>query len=1057
MERCGVGVAPTPVHSHHPMRISSGKRKAFLAETDLHPDRRQPMHPDSTSEFLTAGRELTRPIEYPLSLGQRDVWMQSQLYPDGDVSKLSLMFSVWAPLDLPVFRQSLDLLTERHEILRTVFPADGSQPVARVLPEFQLDCPLVDCAGIERAEREEDQAVKIAAAKEHARELLAQSFDLANGPLLRARLLRFREDWHCLVLAFHRLILDGLHGAQLMNELAAIYGSLKRGEPLPRAPLIQYGQFAIEQQERLASGQIESNSRYWLGRLREPLPQMALPADFDPPAQRSSETALHTHYVAAELTDDLRKLQKQLRATAIQITTAALVVLLHRMTGDPDFLIAVPCSTRPKRATGTIGFFSGILPLRIEVPAGIVAHDLVRSVSHEFRKGMERREFPWTEVLNRCKSASRASRSLLPVSVSQIGIVARKGAGAPGDLTMVGIGGFGSASSHDLSLIVQEQSRLLLRFSYARKLFDDCTIRQWGSYMEGILRTFVAAPDTPVEQIPLGETDQAIAPCPAPVVAARTLDEHFRNQARLRPQAIAVTCGFERVDYGSLDRRANQWAHWLVRNRMGEVALIRGENSIRTIEAIAGAVRAGVSYRVVSTKSRPIPGCEVLDLERISYVVEGLPAEPPPMHPAQDGAASGASAAPWSLEPMDSVLLPSLDGPAGIYAVWHALASGARIVMAVEQDVVSAGRLLARETITVLSLNATQFAILAESIPEALEDLRLAVVSGGVAPGKLFRRAAARLKKTGLIYGYCPSGSWSFVAATDVTQDQRSWIRPPMALTGVEPVQILAPDGSMAPAGAFGRIQLGEGRSLRITSDSGRLRPDGSLELAGSDDESFQVDGIRPSLQDVVQVLGEHPRVTDSAIIATTNRSGRRRLAAFVEVASAENFEEKDLRTFLAAKLPSYLLPSIFVPVAPLPRTRDGRIDQAALPELDSWERENYRAPRTPEQAAIAAIWEEALGLDRVGIDDNFFELGGHSIGVAKVSQLIRERLGIEFPPTAMFEHSTIAAMTKRIAAIRDGERESRQGRQTGGIAQRLERRLDQAQQRRLAVRAALR
>ncbi|MBC7925528.1 MAG: AMP-binding protein, partial [Bryobacteraceae bacterium] len=662
--------------------------------------------------------------DYPLSLGQRDVWMQSQLYPNGDVSKLSLMFSIWGPLEIPLFRQALQSLVDRHEILRTVFPGiPNGEPVQRVLQNCLIDCPLLDCSAVSGATDQEDRAIKIETAKQHANQQQTPAFDLANGPVLRARLLYFKPEWHCLVLSFHRLVLDGLHGAQLMNELGQTYRRLKRQEDPLAPPAVQYGEFSRLQQERLQGGQMETNRQFWLQRLREPLPETALPVDFDAPPQRTSETALHTHNLPVELTSELRLLQKRYRATAIQIATAAFAVLLQRTTGENEFLIAVPCSTRPRGMGGTIGFFSGILPLGIRVPQGISASALIEAVSRQFREAMDHREFSWTEALNSLRNRRGRNRSLLPVSVSQIGIVARKGAGEPGDLTMVGIGGYGSASSHELSVIVQEQSRLSLRFSYAKDLFDPATVENWGRYMETILKGFVHFPDTAVDQLPLVESGSPNEKPATPKSADEpALLDLFLSQVQRHPDAVAVTCGSDQLTYAALNRSANRYAHWLASRGLGTCALllIEVENSCRMIGAILGAVKAGVCYALVRRGSNHTAEGIRLDPHIVSQEASNMPDHEPrkrvrgPMFADISGSFNeslhttgeqGASRlvqadACWKLSSADTVLLTSTTGPSAAFGMWASLLNGARLVLAVERDLLSLGHILVTQNVS---------------------------------------------------------------------------------------------------------------------------------------------------------------------------------------------------------------------------------------------------------------------------------------------------------------------------------------------------------------------
>jgi acyl carrier protein len=128
------------------------------------------------------------------------------------------------------------------------------------------------------------------------------------------------------------------------------------------------------------------------------------------------------------------------------------------------------------------------------------------------------------------------------------------------------------------------------------------------------------------------------------------------------------------------------------------------------------------------------------------------------------------------------------------------------------------------------------------------------------------------------------------------------------------------------------------------------------------------------------------------------------------------------LRTFLRGKLPEYMVPSAFVALDVLPLSPNGKVDRNALPvpecarpELE----ETYRAPATPVEQALAGLWAEVLGLERVGTQDNFFELGGHSLLATQVISRLRKTLQVELPLRALFEAPTVAALAERVEQVR--------------------------------------
>ncbi|HEX7184093.1 MAG TPA: amino acid adenylation domain-containing protein, partial [Thermoanaerobaculia bacterium] len=170
------------------------------------------------------------------------------------------------------------------------------------------------------------------------------------------------------------------------------------------------------------------------------------------------------------------------------------------------------------------------------------------------------------------------------------------------------------------------------------------------------------------------------------------------------------------------------------------------------------------------------------------------------------------------------------------------------------------------------------------------------------------------------------------------------------------------------------------GARLYDTGDLARLRPDGTLEFLGRVDHQVKVRGFRIELGEIEAALARHPAVAQTVVLARTDRGSDPRLVAYLAATvPGEAPKPEELRTFLREGLPEYMLPAAFVALDAFPLTPNGKVDRKALPapEITSPARE-YVAPGSPVEEAMAALWAEVLGLERVGANDNFFELGGH-------------------------------------------------------------------------------
>jgi amino acid adenylation domain-containing protein len=215
------------------------------------------------------------------------------------------------------------------------------------------------------------------------------------------------------------------------------------------------------------------------------------------------------------------------------------------------------------------------------------------------------------------------------------------------------------------------------------------------------------------------------------------------------------------------------------------------------------------------------------------------------------------------------------------------------------------------------------------------------------------------------------------------------------------------------------------GARLYRTGDRVRWRPDGALEFLGRLDDQMKIRGHRIEPGEIEAALGAHPAVREAVVVAREAVPGDRRLVAYLVTGGAPVPAVGELRHFLKATLPEYMVPAAFVVLEALPLTPNGKLDRKALTATDDAglaPRGTYMAPRSPTEVEMAAIWAEVLQVPRVGIHDNFFDLGGHSLMAIKLFSLIREHFQRDLPLSSLFLRPTIAQFTELVEPLPDGE-----------------------------------
>jgi amino acid adenylation domain-containing protein len=211
------------------------------------------------------------------------------------------------------------------------------------------------------------------------------------------------------------------------------------------------------------------------------------------------------------------------------------------------------------------------------------------------------------------------------------------------------------------------------------------------------------------------------------------------------------------------------------------------------------------------------------------------------------------------------------------------------------------------------------------------------------------------------------------------------------------------------------------GGRLYRTGDLVRARPDGELEFIGRGDDQVKIRGQRLELGEITTTLNTHPSVHSSVVIVDELISGERQLVAFVVPAEGAVAEAEPLRTHLAGRLPSFMLPTDFVWLPEFPTTPSGKVDRSALAALrqaNSSRTASAAVPRNQLEEALVAIVAELLGLETVGTDENFFTLGGHSLLGAQVIARIGDRFGVEMSLRSLFDQPTVAEMAVEVERL---------------------------------------
>ena len=982
---------------------------------------------------------------YPLAPLQEGILFHSLYDPGADPYLEQLTARLEGPLDAPAFAAAWQRVIERHAALRTAFlwkTVDRSVQLVRRRAE--LPWTVRDWPG------EAGWQELLAADR-------ARGFDLGRAPLMRLTLVRTGESSHRLVWTSHHLIFDGWGFPLILSEVFAFYQN--PGLQLP--PARSYRDFIAW----LAQRDDSEAERHWREALRgftEPTP---LP--FDHAAATGDPIDRSVTFPAAELEALAQRLQLPLN-TLVQ---GAWALLLSRYSQAMDVVFGAVVSGRPAELPGVesiVGLFINTVPVRARIPEDEPASAWLARFQAE-QVGL--RQYQWTplsrvQALSEVPPGEPLFASLLafenyPIDPSVSGHL--------GELRIVDAE-LDERTNYPLGLtVVARGGDLSLRLS-AQPRFEPATVERLLAHLGSLLQALAANPDRPPRELPMlseGERRQVLVDwndtaSPFPNLS---IPELFAEQAALRPDAIAIEQGEERLTYRELQERAGRVARRMIAGglRPEQRVAVLAERSPDLIVNLLAVLQAGGAYLPLDpAHPQERRDWMVRDAGAIPLTLEETEADLPQVLPdslAYVMYTSGSTGTPKGVAvthrnvvrlvrgadyaEMDHtwLQLAPVSFDASTLEIWAPLLNGGRLVLFPGRiaSLEELARVIERRGVTSAWLTAGLFHEMVDGRLDGLAPLRQLLAGGDVISPDHARRVREAHPGLALINGYGPTEGTTFtcchrILTMEETVGETVPIGRPIAnarayvLDGrLDPQPVgawgeLYAGGDGLARGYLGRPDLtaerfvpdpfgGEGERLYRTGDSVRWRADGTLEFQGRLDSQLKIRGFRVEPGEVEAALLACPGVSRGAVTVIDKS-----LAAFwVGEARAD-----ELRARLRERLPEPMVPTRYVPIPDLPLTPNGKVDRRALAALASQAGRPAAErvpPGTPLEEDLVGAWAEILDRDpgEIGVLDNFFELGGHSLLATRLASLLHSRHGIEVPIHLIFDTGNLAELADRI------------------------------------------
>ncbi|SCK04890.1 non-ribosomal peptide synthase domain TIGR01720/amino acid adenylation domain-containing protein [Streptomyces sp. WMMB 714] len=1059
---------------------------------------------DSDGDARPALAPMTRPDPLPLSFAQQRLWFLHQLEGPSPTYNLPIVLRLTGSLDVDCLRAALADVVTRHEALRTVFPDTGPVAAQHILPPEQAQ-PELPVRQIDQADLDD----AVAAAVRH-------TFDLTTQIPLHAELFTLDPDTCVLVVVVHHIAADGWSLAPLRADLAEAYAARLAGHAPEREPLpVQYADYALWQREYLGS-QDDPDSTYsrqldyWRDALRGLPERIALPADRPHPAESTHNGDTLTFHWDTDLHEGLSRLAHTCDVSMFVVLDAALAVLLSRHGAGTDIPIGVANAGRGDQATeNLIGFFTNTLVLRTEISDSASFRDLLGAVRERTLDALEHQDIPFESLVDTLRPTRSMSHHPLVQVMLSWQTVTDRSLGLPGvEATPMAVG-TGTARM-DFVLLLHEYladdgtpSGIDGGIEYNSDIFEADTIRTMLRRLRQILLAMIADPDQPVGGIDLltpAERHRVLEEWNGASGSTATagLPELFAQQVARTPDAVAVSCGDERLTYQELSTAADRLAARLrtlgiAADGTEDAVCLLMERSVWLPAAILAVIKAGGVYVPLDPRYPESRMRLIMEETRACVLLVGSDETSKGQHPVTDGmhvidaaaelsatdGAAGDPVSPGAGDPDRAAYVMYTSGstgqPKGVavthrnvanlaadhvwrsgnhtrvlmhaptafdastYEMWVPLLSGGEVVVApageLDPDVLL--QTVSERRVTSAFFTAALFNLLVERDATALAGMREVMAGGEALSAPVVAKALAAWPDTVLTNGYGPTETTTFAVlhTTRETPYGTVPIGTPMDDTRtyilderLRPVPAGIPGELYLAGGGLARGYLGKpgltaqrfvacpygapGERMYRTGDLVRWRADGRIEYLGRTDDQVKIRGFRIEPGEIENVLGTHPAVADSAVTVREKPSGGKDLLGYAVLAQGTHADPDELRSFVAERLPQYMVPTVVTVLEAFPMTANGKLDRRALPVPDIGAHTPSRAAETPIEHTLCTVLADVLHLAEVGVDDGFFDLGGDSI---QATQLVAQArtAGLVFTVRDVFAHQTVAGIAR--------------------------------------------
>lgn len=548
---------------------------------------------DAPQKITSVNRE----EDLVLSYSQQRLWFVDKFEGSSIQYNMPVALKLDGKLNKVALEASIKAIVSRHEVLRTTFADRNGEPVQVVNNNPNVHLVQIDLCGIDN----QQQTVLDMIAEE-----AISSFDLSTDLMLRVSLLTLESERHVLLATFHHIAADGWSIGVVIEELMTFYRAFCYQQPSPLPPLeVQYADYASWQRAQLSGASLDKKLSFWQQHLAGAPHVHNLPLDRVRPLKQDFSGDIYQQLIDRALLDQVKESTSVHEVTLFMLLQSVFALLLSRYSGEHDVVMGTPVAGRLNKALEPmIGFFVNTLVLRTRFDDEMSFASLLGHTKQMTLSVFEHQDIPYdmlVDVIRPQRSLSYSPLFQIDFSLQNNDIKELSLA----DLTLSQFPDTGKTAKFDLALAIEESDDgLYLNWNYATSLFDRSTIARMAGNFEILLKGLVSKPQENVFNVDmLSEQERQLQVqwnnTAVDYPQDKCIHELFEAQVEQNPDRIALIFEEQQLTYGELNSKANQLAHYLIKEKQVKPDTLVGIYLERSLEMVIGILaiqKAGGAY-----------------------------------------------------------------------------------------------------------------------------------------------------------------------------------------------------------------------------------------------------------------------------------------------------------------------------------------------------------------------------------------------------------------------------------------------------------------------------